>query len=261
MSVEDIRFSQNQTFGNHLYRRKGQIAEIILENTKTGLRKTIVDDSGRILGFPGIAHRDLVSLYSKGFLGERIMFSSHISLLDGQYALIWQIQPEGRYWEDDYGFGGTSDDEIDLYAHIDEEGNFIEPFRLFSVGNYRFYGTDEEEKAAYTLARRDDPLSCLRKHTSQMLDVMREKINIPECGSACYSIPGTIYQAGLSLEQECGKWFVRASMKRIKSNTSLVGWLKFLPLDEQREYLNTVKAGEDAEKELTQLFDSIQRED
>ena len=69
MSIEDIRFSQTHTFGDHLYRREGQIAEIILENTKTGLRKTIVDDTGRIMGFPGIAHPELVSLYYKGYLG------------------------------------------------------------------------------------------------------------------------------------------------------------------------------------------------
>ncbi len=68
MSIEDIKFSQMQTFGNHLYRRDGQIAEIIFVNTRTGIRKTIVDDRGMILRFPGVAHPDLVSMYSKGHL-------------------------------------------------------------------------------------------------------------------------------------------------------------------------------------------------
>lgn len=261
MSIEDIRFSQTRTFGNHLYRREGEIAEIIFENTKTGVRKAIVDDSGKIMGFPGIAHPDLISLYCEEYLGEQIRFYSHISLLDGQYALIWQIQPDGRYWDDEDGFGGTSDNEIDLYAHIDEAGNFIEPFRLFSVGSNRFYGTDEEEKAAHTLARRDDPLSCLRKHIPQMLDVMREKIKIPKFGGVCYSIPGTIYQAELSLDQVWDKWFVQARMRKRNSDTSLVIGIESLPLDEQREYLNTAKAREDVEKKLTQLFYDIQRED
>ena len=44
MSIKDIRFSQMTTFGDQLYRRKGQIAEILMENNRTGVRKTIVDD-------------------------------------------------------------------------------------------------------------------------------------------------------------------------------------------------------------------------
>ena len=92
MSIDDIRFSQTRTFGDHLYRREGEKAEIIFKNTRTGIRKTIVDDAGRIIGFPGIAHPELVSSYYKRCLGDRIRFSSYISLLDGQYALIWQIQ-------------------------------------------------------------------------------------------------------------------------------------------------------------------------
>ena len=261
MSIDDIRFSQTRTFGDHLYRREGEKAEIIFKNTRTGIRKTIVDDAGRIIGFPGIAHPELVSSYYKRCLGDRIRFSSYISLLDGQYALIWQIQPDGRYWEDDDGFGGTSDDEIYLYAHIDEAGNFIEPFRLFSVGSNRFYGTDEEEEAAHTLASGDDPLSCLRKHIPIMLDVMREQLMIRESGSTCYNIPGTIYQAELSLDQKQDEWCVLASMRKIKSDTSFFGGLEFLPLEEQREYLRTEKAVEDAERVLTQLFYAVQRND
>ena len=82
---------------------------------------------------------------------------------------------------------------------------------------------------------------------------------IPETGSSCYNIPGTIYQAELSLNYELGKWFVQASMRKMKSDTSFVGFLKFLPLDEQREYLSTEKAQEDAVNELTQLFYMIRR--
>ena len=259
MSVDDIRFSQKQTFGNHLYRREGENAEIIFENTRTGIRKTIVDNSGRIMDFPGVAYPNLVSLYYKGYLDQQIRYSSHISILDGQYALIWQIQPDGRYWEDDDGFGGTSEDEIELYAHLDEAGNFVEPFHIFSVGSTLFYGTDEEEKTAYTLAMRNDPLSCLRAHIPEMLNEMKGKIMISETGSSCYNIPGTIYQAELSLNYELGKWFVQASMRKMKSDTSFIGFLKFLPLDEQREYLSTEKAQEDAVKELTQLFYMIRR--
>ena len=259
MSIDDIKFSQMRTFGYRPFKRDGQIAEIIFENTRKGIRKTIVDDSGMILGFPGLAHPDLVSLYSKGHFGQQIRYSSRISLLDGRYALIWQIQPDGRYWEDEDGFGGTSDDEIDLYAPLDECGNFAEPFRIFSIGSSKFYGTDEEEKLANSLAKKEDPLLCLQRHVPEMLDEIKEKIKAPEAGDSWYNIPGTFYQAGLSLDCEGIKWFVRASMQKVKSDTSYVGYLKFLPLDEQREYLMTEQAKEDAVEKLAQLFHIIQR--
>ena len=39
-----------------------------------------------------------------------------------------EIQPDGRYWMDEDGFGMEDDEEIWLCADIDEEGRFITPF-------------------------------------------------------------------------------------------------------------------------------------
>ena len=164
MSMEEISFSQMTTFGDHLYRRNGEIAEIIMENTRTGIRKTIVGDDGMIADFPGFAYPKLVSRYSDGIPTARISFRSDISRLGEQYALIWQIQPDGRYWEDDDGFGGTSDDEIDLYARMDETGHFIEPFHFYSIGSSKLYGTGAEEQLMQTLQMKGDPLASLRAH-------------------------------------------------------------------------------------------------
>ncbi len=36
---------------------------------------------------------------------------------DGRIMMIWQVQPDGRYWADDDGFGGSNDSEVHLY-HI-----------------------------------------------------------------------------------------------------------------------------------------------
>ena len=102
-------------------------------------------------------------------------------------------------------------------------------------------------------------MPCLQKQIPVMLDELKEKIGIPETGSACYCIPGTIYQAELSLAQEAGKWYVKAGMRKRMSDVSRVVYLKFLPLEEQREYLKTETAKEDAVEELTQLFYSVQR--
>ena len=72
MSMEDIHFSQTVTFGDHLYRHSGEIVEIIMENTRTGIQKTIVDDNGLIADFPGFAYPKLVSLYNDGVPEARI---------------------------------------------------------------------------------------------------------------------------------------------------------------------------------------------
>ena len=52
--------------------------------------------------------------------------------------MLWQIQPDGRYWEDDDGFGGSPDEEVTLYAFLDEEGNFDGPFRIYQVGMRKY---------------------------------------------------------------------------------------------------------------------------
>ena len=62
----------------------------------------------------------------------------------------------------------------------------------------------------------------------------------------------------LSLATELGKWFVRVTVQKAKSDTGLVGWLEFLPLEEQRAYLETDKVREDAVKEMLSLLYMIQ---
>lgn len=49
MSTEDMNFSQMTTFGDPLYRREGQVAEIIMENFRTDVRKT--EDKMTAIGF------------------------------------------------------------------------------------------------------------------------------------------------------------------------------------------------------------------
>ena len=259
--MSKIKFSQSCTFGAHLYRHKGEVAEIVFENTERGIRKTIVDNNGMICDFPGLAHPELVALYSRGYLGQQIRYRSSISKLGDHYALIWQIQPDGRYWEDEDGFGRTPDDEINLYARLDDEGKFIEPFFLYSIGSNTYYGTEQERNAALALSSKKDPLASLLEHVPELLSVMREKVMIPESGRAIYNIPGTVYQARLTMKTELDKWFVQVSMAKQGSDTSLLGWLEFLPLEEQRIYLSSERAITDAEEELKQLFYAIQRRD
>lgn len=53
---------------------------------------------------------------------------------DGRASVSWMLQPDGRYFSDEDGFGAEDCTEICLYSHLDEEGNFTEPFQY---GEYR----------------------------------------------------------------------------------------------------------------------------
>lgn len=53
-------------------------------------------------------------------------------------VLLWQVQPDGYYWADEDGYGMTPDEEVTLYADIDETGHFTGPFRLYRIGRQKF---------------------------------------------------------------------------------------------------------------------------
>ncbi len=53
---------------------------------------------------------------------------------NGVARVDWQLNPDGRYYMDDDGFGMTSDIEIEIYGFIDRRGNVLVKFQ--AVENY-----------------------------------------------------------------------------------------------------------------------------
>jgi hypothetical protein len=47
---------------------------------------------------------------------------------NGQAKVEWQINPDGKYWMDDDGFGMTRDHELTLFGSIDRTGKVVEKF-------------------------------------------------------------------------------------------------------------------------------------
>ena len=45
------------------------------------------------------------------------------------YPISWTLYPDGRYFEDEDGFGAEKCHEGIIYAIIDTDLNFVEPFR------------------------------------------------------------------------------------------------------------------------------------
>lgn len=58
------------------------------------------------------------------------LFPSYIGTFrHGTAQVKWQINPDGRYWMDDDGFGMTPDEEYNIYGFIDTAGRVVVPFR------------------------------------------------------------------------------------------------------------------------------------
>ena len=48
---------------------------------------------------------------------------------NGVSRVDWQLNPDGRYYMDDDGYGMTADEEIEIYGFIDTKGNVLVKFK------------------------------------------------------------------------------------------------------------------------------------
>ena len=68
--------------------------------------------------------------YARARAGNAI-FPTFVGQFKGGIAEVsWQINPDGRYYMDDDGFGISDDEEITLYGAIDRKGNVVRKYRL-----------------------------------------------------------------------------------------------------------------------------------
>ena len=134
LELGSAALSRSFVFGNHLYRTAGEDSTVYYTDESRGIRKMLVDHIGNIQDFPGIHKEDFwLRRVSGNFLKPQIRFRTDFVILDGQFAMLWQVQPDGLYWGDSDGFGVGSDEEVILYALLDEKGCWDGPFRLYSI--------------------------------------------------------------------------------------------------------------------------------
>ncbi len=81
-------------------------------------------------------------------------YPSFISLFKNGVAEVdWQLNPDGRYYMDDDGFGMTDDKEINIYGFIDKTGTVVVKFQaidsseqLYAMRRVAENVCDEEQK-------------------------------------------------------------------------------------------------------------------
>ena len=134
---ESIYLTNKLTFGSD---------EIIFVDENRGIRKTIVDNCGLIHCFPGIIMEDfwMKEVETLKNLNPQVKYRTSFGFKGDKWLVLWEIQPDGRYWGDDDGFGMEDDLEIVLYTYLDMNGNFTGPFRLYSL-NMKKYFTEENK--------------------------------------------------------------------------------------------------------------------
>lgn len=102
---------------------------LVLCNTHDpSFRRCLLDGNGTIQNFPGfrgdLRRHDLVVP-----LDHTVRFSFSVGgFSEGAARVSWTLQPDGRYFEDEDGFGAEKCEEIILYSRLNEKGFFTEPF-------------------------------------------------------------------------------------------------------------------------------------
>lgn len=93
------------------------------------LIRKITDKRGVFLDFPGVVHGSW-EYDVKGQFYQQVNFVTSVYPFDkdGLATFCWMVQPDGRYWADDDGFGMENDVEINLSAKLNKEGRFVTPF-------------------------------------------------------------------------------------------------------------------------------------
>ena len=68
------------------------------------------------------------------------MFPTFVRGYQNDIAKVeWQINPDGKYYMDDDGFGMTDDNEITLFGAIDRTGTVVQRFTYKTSGNFLLF--------------------------------------------------------------------------------------------------------------------------
>lgn len=77
---------------------------------------------------------------------------------DGVASVSWTLQPDGRYYADDDGFGMEKDQEINFTAFIDQSANILIPFQKMDESIEKQY---REQAVEISKNREEVPYICL----------------------------------------------------------------------------------------------------
>lgn len=101
---------------------------VLKSHTDRKCNHCITDKNGSFLKFPGVKKGSWEKEIDGKFCSAVLFTFSVSKFVDGVSYVIWLVQPDGRYFEDEDGFGGEKCSEIRLYSMMNTKGEFICPF-------------------------------------------------------------------------------------------------------------------------------------
>lgn len=104
-------------------------------NEALGIRRMILDKEGNIQNFPGIEAEDfwVKELKSTSLLSEPQVMAAEFCRVDGDLLMIWHFQEDSRAYDNPYTIPRDPCLGIKLYSTLDDSGNFMHPFRIYSM--------------------------------------------------------------------------------------------------------------------------------
>lgn len=144
---ETAYLSDCVTFGMHLHRTEQENCSIYYMDDVRHIKRMVVDDKGQFCDFPVVITEEfwLKELKNSDALKNQIRFRTSFEKTADGILVLWCVQPDGRYWEDEDGFGASSDLEIVLYSFLDTQGKICAPFRLYRLGTQEYYFPKNQE--------------------------------------------------------------------------------------------------------------------
>lgn len=135
-------FNKTSFYGS-IYRFEYVVDENpLIFKPKTSIERVIINSNGYFECFPGIYQTncwtDKVEVnreYEEGFVRYWVEICPNNII--GGYDCFWLIQPDGSFWMDETGYGAENDVEIILKATLNNKGEFISVFSLYSLGGIK----------------------------------------------------------------------------------------------------------------------------
>ena len=87
---------------------------------------------------PYLTQPVIYGMHAYRSLEPQVRFRTYFEFQGNGWTMYWQVQPDGRYWGDDGGFGIENDEEVILQASVDMDGCFTGPFRIYSMGSEKY---------------------------------------------------------------------------------------------------------------------------
>jgi hypothetical protein len=123
--------------------------EIILENTLAG-KKTLIKNKDNVLVSFQLSDIDFdkVDLLENSHNAHKLIADYGFGIeafINGAALVWWTLYPDGRYFEDEDGFGGEACNETTVYAYMDKQGHILIPFQdMNSEERIRYRKTAEQ---------------------------------------------------------------------------------------------------------------------